>query len=506
MKKFWIAILALLLTGATMVQAQEVNTLYFLENSPMRHKINPAFQPVSRVYVGISPLHYMSYSVGNNALALNDLIYSKNGKMITALYPGETDKLAKRLKYDFHSTMNTELALLNFGSRTKDSTGYFHVGLNERIESTLVLPGDIYNALSSGTATPGGRRVDLQTLSLNVQAITELSVGYSRKVNDKWIVGGKVKFLYGNAFVDLRTNNAYFDMYPDRLHATINGDVNLAAPINDLPARIDKANISDIPNLFEPDIKSILKPRGLGGAIDLGFTYKPVKQFQIAVSVTDLGFVHWDSYTYSIKGDTTYTGPVMHYSELTDETAEEQNRGINSVFDTIAEYATAFMEESLVGVRSGDKGVNRMTNTRLHVGLDANFCDNKIGIGVYSATQFRNRRVYEEVTLGLAIRPVNWFNLALSYSFMNGRWNSMGAGLSFMPYDGLNLTVMTDYIPFTYADVNYDGKSVTVPYKMKGLNLAFGVTIVAGTNPKKAKKEALAVPEKTNEIPTNTDL
>jgi hypothetical protein len=147
-----------------------------------------------------------------------------------------------------------------------------------------------------------------------------------------------------------------------------------------------------------------------------------------------------------------------------------------------------------------------MTNTRLHVGLDANFCDNKIGIGVYSATQFRNRRVYEEVTLGLAIRPVNWFNLALSYSFMNGRWNSMGAGLSFMPYDGLNLTVMTDYIPFTYADVNYDGKSVTVPYKMKGLNLAFGVTIVAGTNPKKAKKEALAVPEKTNEIPTNTDL
>ena len=506
MKKIAISILALLLVGTTMGTAQEVNTMYFLENTPMRHKINPAFQPVSRVYVGLLPLHYMSFSAGNNALALSDLVYKNGNKLITGLYPGETNKLANRLKNDLRLTMNSELAILNFGSRTMDSLGYFHVGLNMRLEGTMVFPGDIYNAVSSGLDNAGGKRINLQTLSLNMQMLTELSVGYSRKANDKWTIGGKVKFLYGHAFMDLRTNNAYLDMHPDKLHATINGDVNIAAPIKNLPEYVDRDNLNSITN-FDTNIGSILKPKGLGGALDLGFTYKPVKQFQLAVSVTDLGFVRWNSTTYSITGDTIYTVPVMHYNELNNNTNNEQNNGINAVLDTISAYATEFIERSMVGHRTGTEGVFRMTNTRLHVGIDGIFCDNKIGVGIYSATQFRNRRVYEEVTFGLSLRPVNWFNLALSYSFINGRWNSMGAGLSFMPYDGLNLTVMTDYIPFTYADViTKNGQSLTVPYKMKGLNLALGITIVAGTNPSKPKKNALAVPEKTNNIPTNTDL
>ena len=506
MKKLSIAILALLMVGTTMVSAQEVNTMYFLENTPMRHKINPAFQPVSRVYVGILPLHYMTLSAGNNALALNDLIYSKNNKLITGLYPGETDKLANRLKNDLRFTMNSELAILNFGARTKDSLGYFHVGLNARMEGTMAFPGDIYEALNSGLDNAGGRRVNLQALSLNMQLLAELSGGYSRKINDHWTVGGKLKFLYGLGFMDLRTNTAYLDMHPDELHAIINGDVNIAAPIKNLPERIDKDNINSLTN-FDTQVGSILKPKGLGGALDLGFTYKPVEQFQLAVSVTDLGFVYWNSTTYSIKGDTTYTGPVMHYSEINSNTANEQNTGINAIIDTITTYATAFIEQSMVGHRTGTSGVARMTNTRLHIGVDGNFCDNKIGVGVYSQTQFRNRRVYEELTLGLSLRPVNWFNFALSYSFLNGRWNSIGAGLSIMPYDGLNLTVMTDYIPFTYADViDNNGKSVTVPYKMKGLNVALGLTIVAGTNPSKPKKQQLVVPDRVNDVPTNTDL
>jgi hypothetical protein len=48
MKKILYSILiAILLTGVSSASAQQVNTLYFLENAPMRHTINPAFQPVS---------------------------------------------------------------------------------------------------------------------------------------------------------------------------------------------------------------------------------------------------------------------------------------------------------------------------------------------------------------------------------------------------------------------------------------------------------------------------
>lgn len=505
MKKQLIAIIALLTVGTTLVNAQEVNTLYFLENAPMRHKINPAFQPVSRVYVGFTPLHYMSLS-SYNTLSFSDLVYKKGDKLITGLYPGETDALAKRLKNDLRMISNAELALLNFGAQTRDSLGYFHIGLNEKIEGTVVLPGDIFNVVNNGSDNIGGQRLDLESLSLNLQALTEFSFGYSRKIGDKWVVGGKLKFLYGNFYADLKTNDAYLLMDPYQLRACVNGDVNIAGPfVQDLPARLDKDNLSSLTNYMEKDITSFLLPKGFGGAVDLGFTYKPVKQLQIAVSVTDLGFVHWNSSTYSIKGDTTYTEPEIHYNELNSNTANEKNTGINSVLDTITSYVQSFVQESLIGNKTGSSGVNRMTNTRLHVGVDANFANNKVGIGVYSQTQFRNRRVYEELTLGLAVRPVNWFNLALSYSFMNGRWNSMGLGFSFMPYDGLNLTLMTDYIPFTYADVSYKNNNFTVPYKVPGLNVGLGVTIVVGTNPSTAKKR-IYVKDLEDNIPSNTNL
>ena len=40
-----VALVAMLTLSA---HAQQVTTLYFLENAPMRHTINPAFQPVSK--------------------------------------------------------------------------------------------------------------------------------------------------------------------------------------------------------------------------------------------------------------------------------------------------------------------------------------------------------------------------------------------------------------------------------------------------------------------------
>lgn len=78
-----------LLAGAISVQAQQVTTLYFLENAPMRHLVNPAFQPVSNGYINFTPLGYTSLWVGNNSLTMSDLVYIDplTGKTITALHP-----------------------------------------------------------------------------------------------------------------------------------------------------------------------------------------------------------------------------------------------------------------------------------------------------------------------------------------------------------------------------------------------------------------------------------
>ena len=54
MKRFMM--LALVAVSTLALSAQQVNTLYFLENAPMRHTINPSFQPVSQGYSNFSPL------------------------------------------------------------------------------------------------------------------------------------------------------------------------------------------------------------------------------------------------------------------------------------------------------------------------------------------------------------------------------------------------------------------------------------------------------------------
>ena len=482
----------LLLTSSIgWLSAQSVNTLFFLENAPMRHTLNPAFQPVSKVYVGISPLSYLSLSAGNNALAMNDLIYKKDGRYITALYPGEGDKLADRLKHDLRSTMSLDMNLLNFGFRIKDF-GYFHFGISEHLHLTTMLPGELYNVIyNSGTTAPNGREFQLDKLSAQVNEYTEFAAGYSHRINDQWSVGGKVKFILGHAYMDLRTNELTLQTRPDQIYAHYDANINMGIPlVTDLPERIDSKTLRDFSKYVNTgDLMSVFRPQGYGAGVDLGATYKPHPHVQISLAVTDLGLVHWNTSARSVYGDSVYTGPVMYYRDLNSNTDNEYNNGLAAVGDTIIAVALDFLENGLSSLLTGKKGVNRMLNTRINVGVDGNFWDNRVGVGLYSSTQCRDRRLYEELTLGASLRPVNWFNMALSYSFINGRWNSMGLGLSFMPYDGLNFLLLTDYLPFTYADITQEnGKSYTVPYKMKGLNFALGVTIVAGTNPKKAEK------------------
>lgn len=64
-----------LLASTLTTRAQQVTTLYFLENAPMRHLVNPAFQPVSNGYLNLPVISYTSFWVGNNSLTMSDLIY-----------------------------------------------------------------------------------------------------------------------------------------------------------------------------------------------------------------------------------------------------------------------------------------------------------------------------------------------------------------------------------------------------------------------------------------------
>jgi len=525
---------ALVATFAISASAQQVNTLYFLENAPMRHTINPAFQPVSDGFLNFTPLGWTSMSVGNNSLTLSDIFIVDNdptsptyGKTITPLHPSANKtQFLKQLHSMMYMNGDVSTTILNLGVRIKEA-GYLTIGINARIETGGTVPLSAIGFLYGGGMTNlngGVNTMNMSGLGMGATAYTEIGGGYSHRIDEHWTIGGKFKFLLGTAYAG---NNAkHLKLYAStdvwQLDGTMNLDIAGSVNHQYLQSYMNGKTAYDIYQAFaggsgvtpfdinqlvdyqtggktDPQkVMKLLVPAGYGAAIDFGFTYKPIEQLQISLALTDLGFIYWNrSSRYQCLLDSSlvkFTGAgTIDYNDPAYRDAQG-NFSTQMLMDTV----TNRLINTLRGVtitNMGNKGFARMTSARLNFGFDANFWDNRVGVGILSATRLYNARLYEELTIGVAFRPVHWFNIAASYSLLNnGKYSNIGAGLSFMPYDGINMTLAMDYIPTSYAAMpskNGGAPTYIIPDRAKMVNVALGFSICWGTNRRDKDKDGV---------------
>lgn len=482
-------IVVVLLACTSFVVAQQVRTLYFLENAPMRHIINPAFQPKSRFYLTLPVIGYSDFWMGSNGWTMADFVFKgPNGNTITPLHPDASGWEVGKPKL-FAMDMDMRLNILGLGFAIKDY-GYFHLNISERMCLGANVSSSIFQLNRLSTTTP-------TTLSFGVNALayTDVSLGYSHVINDKWTVGGKLKVQLGQANVKASINDFTFTSTVDELHISAKGEVYAAAPLNweTLPSDIQEFSSVD-PSVLLPDLSSmnkdlildLVRPAGIGAAVDLGMTYKPIKNIQLTASVTDLGMIRWSRHAAASVGfEGSFNGVDVNVGELQDGSS---NVGaiiadsLSALFDNIS------LSEIYTDPRSAYLG---MLTANLNVGVDVNFWKNRIGLGAYSRTVFYDNRVAEELTFGASLRLANCFQLAASYSLFNGRASNIGAALSFAPYDGIMFTFATDYVPLTYAKLATSYVELPLPYKTPGFNCNFGIAIVAGTNARKTKDASI---------------
>lgn len=494
------SLIIVFLFSALALQAQQTATLYFLENTPMRHIVNPAFQPVSEGYLHLTPLGYTSLNAGNNSLTLSDLVFNQNGKTITAFHPeADRDALLRAIKPSMLTQADMSLSLLSFGSRVNEK-GYYTVSLTERIDAGISLPHAMFDFLLGGGMTnlEGSNVYDLTALGMEITAYTELGVGYSHRINEHWSVGGKLKFLIGTVYAGMQFKNMKLFASQDAWKLQGEGALRLAAPIHWerlpeqlTPETIEQINPDDLlPSLAtKEDILDLLNPAGLGGAVDLGITFSPFKQLEVTAAVTDLGFMVWRrGLNCDAQALSVFTGAgSFDYNHYVVDGAFST--------DSLMSDVTANLEHLLDGMSFGaDKGnYLRMPTARFNVGVMGHFFNHKMNVGVVSNTRLFNGRAYEEVTLGGSVTPCNWFNLAVSYSLVdNCRYSNIGGAISIMPYDGINLTLAMDYIPTSYAALPSDSDKplYVIPYKTSNVNLSMGLSFVWGTNPPREKVKA----------------
>lgn len=497
----------IVLQSAIIAHAQQINTLYFLENAPMRHTINPAFQPHSKGFVNISPLGWMSAGAGNTSLTMSDLFYldPQTGHTITPLHPnGNKQALLKTLNSMTLINGDVTLGIVNLGFRIKEK-GFLTIGINEHIEIGATLPRAIPQIALGGFMTDleGNNSFNLSRLGVATNIYTEIGVGYSHQINEQWTVGGKVKLLIGQANIGLTAKNLTLDASIEQWDINGNMQLGIAGPIsfNKLPAiegetlaeiteNISNADLSQVINLSNP--AKIAFGGGYGAAIDLGFTYQPNEYIQISAALNDLGMIHWaNAQKYTCTMDTTFVGAGDF--EYSDPSFHDQEGNFST--QLLLDSALSNMQGLTNAIRMEHAGnaYNKMVSAKLNLGVDATFLNNKLTVGLLSATRLYNARLYEEITIGLAYKPFNWLNIAASYSLMNnGKFSNIGAGLSIMPKDGINMTLAMDYIPTTYAGIDINGKTQYIlPYKSKMVNIALGFSVCWGTNP----KEEIVTPE-----------
>ena len=195
--------IAALFATTSLVNAQEVNTLYFLENAPMRHIINPAFQPVSGFYLALPIIGQTNLWVGNNAFTMQDFIYKDptTGQTITAWHPNANPDWLKNKPNNILFNANAHINLLSLGARA-GKNGYFHLNISERIQANLGVEKQLFriNDISTGTIGPLSSK-------LGAMMYTEFAVGYSHKINEQWSVGAKLKALLGHVHMQAGANN-----------------------------------------------------------------------------------------------------------------------------------------------------------------------------------------------------------------------------------------------------------------------------------------------------------
>lgn len=300
-----LSILASVLLSSAALFAQGTQTAYMLDNFVYGYRFNPATTPELN-FIGI-PISNV-FADANSSFGVSSLLYpSGNGKLVTGLNSSIASKVfLKSFSQNNGIFADVSENILSFGFKGR-SGGYSTVELNARVNALASLPYDLFAFLKDD----GRSSYDLSSLSAKASAYIELAYGYSRRINDMFSVGARVKFLVGAADARLQVEKGQIEMYPDKIGVTADARLLGSANFAKFGTKDSKylPGSNDVVDFNDFSFVNNFKPSGYGAAIDLGFKAEPIEGLTVDFAIVDLGLISWN---YGIRAitnaDVAYTG------------------------------------------------------------------------------------------------------------------------------------------------------------------------------------------------------
>ena len=458
--------------------AQQVNTLYFMENVPVRQSLNPAFQPLTPYFISLPVIGFTQLSVGNNSLTLKDLVPNYAGQSFNNLQStADVYHLFRLVKPSAVVHVGFQTNLLGFGFRHKNI--YWSFSLSERLDGMASVPKDAFRFLLYGTNLSTIGSYDFSSLKTNVSAYTEAALGLSRKMNDKLTLGARLKFLYGSANMSNAKSSITLVAGSGKWTYRELGTMNISSP-----ADMQVSKGYDAVSVISPKHNSDwLKSAGLGAGIDLGIAYQLNEHINLSAALADLGFIHWTGHVqnFTYQKEVTFSSSALGYSNvnITDLQDLYNRMSANGV---LSDSLKKLVQDPSTITRS-ENSYSTATTARLNLGFEYSILDNTLGFGLLSYSHFISSAVVSELTASVNARPAPWFNASLSYSAFNARMGSIGAGIG-LKTGIFHWVLSADYVPFRTVGLSlsdfgpkYPNLKIPVPYNSQSFNLAFGMNL-----------------------------
>lgn len=437
--------------------AQNKQVLYDFNNLPQTLLLNPGAEVFNQFHIGFPLLSQVSFQGGFTGFTTYD-IFANNGIPIN-------DKIRKAINKfgtaEFFE-VNQQLEVINAGYRLKNNS-YLSFGYYEEFNALAKIPRDLVDLFYEGNSVIG-RRYSIKKMAARAELLGVLHVGLSKKINKKWLVGGRFKIYSSvfNASSKQNTGSLYLE----------NGTNNIYKQhIDNLSFLMQTSGVFfDNTDVITPSYiqKKLLLGGNLGVGIDAGFTFHPKKHWTITGSILDFGFVNYKQNveSYSVKGSYEIEGIQVNFDPANPENYWQNLKtdfDNQVVLDTIYSKYTSLRPVKLNGSVAYSFG--RPYYDDCHFSKERETYTDKMGLQLFST--IGSVHSYLAATLFYEKRINKFLQTKITYTADPFSFTNIGFGIS-THFNAFNMYLAADNL-ISLSNV-YNAKSANIQL---GINFIF---------------------------------
>lgn len=463
---------AVLALGFSAAAQETSRSAYFLDGYSMRHQLNPAFSG-ERGYFSFPVLGNLNIAVNSN-VGVNTFIYKMADGQLTTFMNKSVSADEFLSKIDDNNKINFGTDITIFSAGFRGFKGYNTITVGVRTDVGVNLPRGLFEFMKLGQ-TGSDTQYSFDDLSVKANAMAEIALGHSHRVNDRLDIGAKIKVLLGGANVNAKIDQMQVRMSDSQWSIDAIGEMDIAAgkglyvpTKQEAGVEYDNASQASEIEWDEIDYDSF----GMGGyglAFDLGATYNLLPNLQLSAAVRDLGFMKWSDNVNAKTPGTSWKFNGFEDIAIDDTQPGYDDNKIDEQFDRMWDDM-----QDMINFRKTNEKTTLTTALAATIHLGAEYTMpfySGLSGGLLLTEHINGPFSWTEGRISANIKPTKWLNASVNYA-VSTFGSEFGWMFNFHPC-GFNLFIGSDCQFFKvtpqYVPVGNLNASLTM-----GINFTFG--------------------------------